>query len=281
MDEEKDDAADDEDEEEQDDELQKLDRGDWEYSRAIPDAAFKQLVLRHLAHDNKGCIKPHSHEPQPNTDFNRTGEHLREECKPAAVLIRMKHELNLAAMYGPNFGATFVPTIRNIATRAIMARNVHCGSCQRKITKQCYEDLHLGFCTAEMKREEGQMDICGERFVIESNKGCGTHFYHNGYNLDLRAAGKGYDPKPDKENIHPADEVVAVEEPPRPPAEDEELNLQPWLQHNPAPVFKQKPEPRDPTKTKKGRQAGHQTYKQIVTGRKHKTRHPGNNTAEN
>ena len=94
-------------------------------------------------------------------------------------------ELDLDAMYGPNFKGNFDPHMKNIREGTICEEKHHCLDCGKKPpTRKCYlpEKLHFAFCQAT-KKIDGKKVICGLRFQVNSPGGCSKHPYNYGQNL--------------------------------------------------------------------------------------------------
>jgi hypothetical protein len=57
------------------------------------------------------------------------------------------------------------------------------------VSRDCYiRDYHFAYCTAIIRNSEGALGFCGERFMVKSSGGCGTHTFTAGYNKDLQRA---------------------------------------------------------------------------------------------
>lgn len=68
---------------------------------------------------------------------------------------------------------------RNLREEKEMTKNHHhCGECGSAPCANCYTQLHLAFCLAEIERKDGSKACCGERFLIKSDGGCGKHKYN-------------------------------------------------------------------------------------------------------
>ncbi|KAF2017537.1 hypothetical protein BU24DRAFT_478641 [Aaosphaeria arxii CBS 175.79] len=106
----------------------------------------------------------------------------------------MSHSFDIQSIYDAKFGKgvfsrTIDPFTKNLRTESIMARKHHCTLCGDKApTARCYQadKLHYAFCIAE----DATGVACGERFQVESPKGCGTHHYSHGYNECFKIAYK-------------------------------------------------------------------------------------------
>jgi hypothetical protein len=70
--------------------------------------------------------------------------------------------------------------LRNLRDRQRMNRPHHCDDCNRTPSTNCFKKLHLAFCLAPVRGEEGVTAYCGERFTVDSKGGCWKHPYGNG-----------------------------------------------------------------------------------------------------
>ena len=101
---------------------------------------------------------------------------------------RIEHN-EMKLLYKGHWSTTFSMDCHNIRTGNL--GNTHsCTVCNKRPTLNCYLNLHLAFCIAEVDVGDGKMDICGERFAPKSPAGCATHTHGGGYNTMIKEAWK-------------------------------------------------------------------------------------------
>ena len=145
----------------------------------------------------------------------------------------VKHDIDLASLYGELFSKSFNSSTRNIFKGSISSKCHHCGECGKPAKKTCFQDLHLAFCIAPVDNPKYPGELCGERFTVKSPTGCSTHHYSGsgGANLIFRRACRGLDfASSDGQTPEPEPEVQPEPEPA--PEFDENgneiIDLQPW-----------------------------------------------------